>query len=614
MGSDIARCLIAISMESCVFGKWCYYDCVVSLKAHNQKQSKELFAYIESHKHTLFFVGFVEYEFYRYLRDESYESAKPYCVFYGFRSKRAFIKEGIAQERFAPSVLRPLDKARYLRDFAAVKEAIASGRSYQVNLTQELECSTKLDSSALFDLLCAKQDTLYKAFIPEENGAIISLSPELFFSLKGREITAKPMKGTMPKGKGNKRKLAKDWKNKSENLMIVDLLRNDLSKISKLHSLHTRLFDIESYPTLYQMTSTITATLKRRVGLYEIFEALFPCGSITGAPKHETITLIESLEKRERGIYCGSIGVVHKKHASFSVAIRTLRHRGERFCYGVGGGITWESRAQDEWEELGLKAEILRAKECYLFETMLLQDDHIVLLQAHKQRLLDSARKLGFDTGGIDEFMRGFNALESTLSSEFLGIDRELFHKVDSSQMPMDCHALQAVLPKPAKSLASQKVDSSPQSKSDPIILRLVLHRDGSLESTFAPLRPATSDVLLLSPITLQSASDHLYHKSSLREVYDSHSHLWRKNRCYDVAFCNERGELCEGSRSNIVLQQGGRFYTPPLSSGLLGGVYRQFLLQKGAIEERVLYARDLESASAIYCINSVRGARRVRL
>lgn len=611
MGSDIARCLIAISMESCVFGKWCYYDCVVSLKAHNQKQSKELFAYIESHKHTLFFVGFVEYEFYRYLRDESYESVKPYCVFYGFRSKRAFIKEGIAQERFAPSVLRPLDKARYLRDFAAVKEAIASGRSYQVNLTQELECSTKLDSSALFDLLCARQDTLYKAFIPEENGAIISLSPELFFSLKGREITTKPMKGTMPKGKGNKRKLAKDWKNKSENLMIVDLLRNDLSKISKLHSLHTRLFDIESYPTLYQMTSTITATLKRRVGLYEIFEALFPCGSITGAPKHETITLIESLEKRERGIYCGSIGVVHKKHASFSVAIRTLRHRGERFCYGVGGGITWESRAQDEWEELGLKAEILRAKECYLFETMLLQDDRIVLLQAHKQRLLDSARKLGFDTGRIDEFMLGFNALESTLSSEFLGIDRELFHKVDSSQMPMDCRAL---LPMTEKSLASQKVDSSPQAKSDPIILRLVLHRDGSLESTFAPLHPATSDVLLLSPITLQSASDHLYHKSSLREVYDSHSHLWRKNRCYDVAFCNERGELCEGSRSNIVLQQGGRFYTPPLSSGLLGGVYRQFLLQKGAIEERVLYARDLESASAIYCINSVRGARRVRL
>ena len=208
-------------------------------------------------------------------------------------------------------------------------------------------------------------------------------------------------------------------------------------------------------------------------------------------------------------------------------------------------------------KKLGLKAEILRAKECYLFETMLLQDDHIVLLQAHKQRLLDSARKLGFDTGGIDEFMRGFNALESTLSREFLGIDRELFHKVDSSQMPMDCHTLQAVLPKPAKSLASQKVDSSPQSKSDPIILRLVLHRDGSLESTFAPLHPATSDVLLLSPITLQSASDHLYHKSSLREVYDSHSHLWRKNRCYDVAFCNERGELCEGSRSNIVLQQG---------------------------------------------------------
>nr|WP_147278837.1 chorismate-binding protein [Helicobacter canis] len=150
-----------------------------------KSQSKELFAYIESHKHTLFFVGFVEYEFYRYLRDESYESAKPYCVFYGFRSRRAFIKEGIAQERFAPSVLRPLDKARYLRDFAAVKEAIASGRSYQVNLTQELECSTKLDSSALFDLLCARQDTLYKAFIPRKWRDHLAF-PRAIFQPKGQ--------------------------------------------------------------------------------------------------------------------------------------------------------------------------------------------------------------------------------------------------------------------------------------------------------------------------------------------------------------------------------------------------------------------------------------------
>lgn len=568
----------------CVVGKWCYYDCAITLQAHNQKQSKELFAYVESNKHRLYFVGYVEYEFYRYLCDWSYESVKPYCVFYGFRRRRRFARELVSQERFAPSVLRPLDEARYMRDFALVKDAIACGRSYETNLTQELVFSTKLDSSALFHLLCARQDTPYKAFIPEENGAIISLSPELFFSLKGRRITTKPMKGTMPKGKGNKRKLAKDGKNKSENLMIVDLLRNDLARISKPKSLRVKLFSIESYPTLYQMTSTIQATLKRRVRFYDIFAALFPCGSITGAPKQETMKLIESLEKRDRGIYCGSIGVVHKERASFSVAIRTLHKSGESCCYGVGSGIVWESSAQEEWQELGLKTQIVRARECCLFETMLLQGKSIVLLKYHLQRLLDSARKLGFESGRIGAFARKFNGLESTCSNDFLSIDRELFGD-----------------------LSAQK--SSPKQ-----ILRLVLHKDGTLESKATPLQDHTSTRLLLSPATLQSASDSLCHKSSLRAVYDAQSHLWRENHCYDVAFFNERGELCEGSRSNIVVRQGARFYTPALSSGLLNGVYRQFLLQKGAIQERVLYAKDLENASAIYCINSVRGAKKVEL
>ncbi|WP_317371936.1 bifunctional anthranilate synthase component I family protein/class IV aminotransferase [Helicobacter canis] len=568
----------------CVVGKWCYYDCAITLKAYSQKQSKELFSYVESNKHTLFFVGYVEYEFYRYLRDWSYESVKPYCVFYGFRRRRRFARELVSQERFAPSVLRPLDEARYMRDFALVKDAIACGRSYETNLTQELVFSTKLDSSALFHLLCARQDTPYKAFIPEENGAIISLSPELFFSLKGRRITTKPMKGTMPKGKGNKRKLAKDGKNKSENLMIVDLLRNDLARISKPKSLRVKLFSIESYPTLYQMTSTIQATLKRRVRFYDIFAALFPCGSITGAPKQETMKLIESLEKRDRGIYCGSIGVVHKERASFSVAIRTLHKSGESCCYGVGSGIVWESSAQEEWQELGLKTQIVRARECCLFETMLLQGKSIVLLKYHLQRLLDSARKLGFESGRIGAFARKFNGLESTCSNDFLSIDRELFG------------------------------DSSAQKSSPKHILRLVLHKDGTLESKATPLQDHTSTRLLLSPTTLQSASDSLYHKSSLHAVYDAQSHLWRENHCYDVAFFNERGELCEGSRSNIVVRQGARFYTPALSSGLLNGVYRQFLLQKGAIQERVLYAKDLENASAIYCINSVRGAKKVEL
>ncbi|EAL9228178.1 anthranilate synthase component I family protein, partial [Campylobacter jejuni] len=232
------------------------------------------------------------------------------------------------------------------------------GRVYQINLTQNFKFHSKMDSFELFKLLLSRQDTEFKAFIKDETREILSFSPELFFKTKKRKIFTKPMKGTIKRDKDpikdeeNKIFLQNDTKNLSENVMICDLLRNDLSKIITKKSLKTKLFEIQSHPTLHQMTSSVQGKLKKNISLYQIFKALFPCGSITGAPKLESIKFIEELEQRDRGIYCGTIGLIHKNKNKFSVAIRTLEKQNEIYTYSTGSGLVWDSKFKDEFEEL----------------------------------------------------------------------------------------------------------------------------------------------------------------------------------------------------------------------------------------------------------------------
>ena len=296
-------------------------------------------------------------------------------------------------------IVKPLDKERYKLDFSRIKENIRQGHTYQVNYTQEilLEPMLKKDSFTYFKILSSRQNTPYKAYITNKYIEILSLSPELFFHYKNHTITTQPMKGTIkrafieknkiknkikpnlklykqykkiPKIKGidkvsdfsNLKTLHYDSKNRSENVMIVDLLRNDLSRIGLQGSVSVKeLFAIRTYPTLHQMVSTIQAKLPRHYGIIEILKAIFPCGSITGAPKYKTTHIISELEQRERNVYCGAIGVMSRKECIMSVPIRTLYKPTQEihYHYGVGSGVVWESLAEEEFSELQLKCKFL---------------------------------------------------------------------------------------------------------------------------------------------------------------------------------------------------------------------------------------------------------------
>ncbi|WP_317397257.1 anthranilate synthase component I family protein [Helicobacter bilis] len=297
------------------------------------------------------------------------------------------------------NIVKPLDKKRYILDFSRIKENIQQGHTYQVNYTQEILLSPllKKDSFTYFKILSSRQNTPYKAYITNKHVEILSLSPELFFHYKNHTITTQPMKGTIkrafieknkiknevkpnlklykqykkiPKIKGidkvsdfsNLKTLHYDSKNRSENVMIVDLLRNDLSRIGLQGSVRVKeLFAIRTYPTLHQMVSTIQAKLPKHYGIIEILKALFPCGSITGAPKYKTTHIISELEQRKRGVYCGAIGVISKKECIMSVPIRTLYKpkQDTYYHYGVGSGVVWESLAEEEFSELQLKCKFL---------------------------------------------------------------------------------------------------------------------------------------------------------------------------------------------------------------------------------------------------------------
>lgn len=594
--------MIAKDGDFCIFGNFLYYDLELTLKAHNQTQSKQAFRFIEEHKNQFFFLGFIQYEFYKYIEDKSHESTEPYLYFFAFKKKRKFKVLECDEQEFLPEFSNFLDKKRYEKDFKKVKKAIAKGRSYQVNLTQSFEFKTRLDSFVLFNLLLKRQDTPFRAYMKNEFLELLSFSPELFFRIHKGKIVTKPMKGTAPRSKDklrdekNKRFLQKDSKTLSENVMIVDLLRNDISRLIKKHSMKTKLFEVNSYPTLHQMISRIEGKLKKNQGFYKIFKALFPCGSITGAPKFETLKLIEELEQRKRGVYCGAIGLIHKNKSEFSVAIRTLEKRNGNYKYSVGSGLVWDSKKDKEFKELKLKAEILKPCPFYLFETMFFENSHVLFFKEHLQRLVNSALKLGFKIQNITQDFQGVLTLKKSL---------KLFENLSLEELNL---RLFNDLNNPLFYFFS---DFSFKEKK---VLRLNLYKNGNYEFKIFDLNLNSSDILLLGVQKLNSKNDALFHKSSLRKLYESQSYLYKRNLCYDIAFFNEKEELCEGSRSNLILKKGSEFFTPSLKSGLLNGIYRQFLLQRKLIKEKKLYRKDLFEAEEIYCINSVRGLKKVKL
>jgi para-aminobenzoate synthetase/4-amino-4-deoxychorismate lyase len=470
------------------------------------------------------------------------------------------------------------DEAAYAAAFAAVKNYIAAGDSYQVNLTLRERFRFWGEPFALYRRMCAAQPAAFCAWLDLGGTVIASASPELFFARHGQQIVMRPMKGTAPRGtdaradRRLRRELSSSVKERAENLMIVDLVRNDLGRVAVTGTVAVpALFVVESYPTLQQMTSTVSARLRNDVGLVELFRALFPCGSITGAPKRRSMAIIHELEAGPRGLYCGALGFVSPgAEAVLSVAIRTAVLDLDSGCgeLGVGSGVTWDATAGAEYRECRGKAAFLAAgaESLQLVETLLWEPGRgYRLLTRHLQRLAASAAALGF-AGDIELVTRQLHA--ATPGGE-----------------------------------GRYKV-------------RLLLAADGTVSVTPEPLAPrvfaAAPPRVALAAACIDSREPLLQHKTTWRPWYDGV--LEQHPGCLDVLFCNESDEVTEGTRHNLVVERNGRLVTPPLSAGLLAGTLRQELLDRGHLAEATITRQELLAARRLWLINSVRGWQRVRL
>jgi para-aminobenzoate synthetase/4-amino-4-deoxychorismate lyase len=467
-----------------------------------------------------------------------------------------------------------VSSAKYRQNLHQIKAYIARGDTYQVNYTYRLRSAWAGPVQPAFNALAAAHRAPYAAFLEDRDWAICSLSPELFFALDGDLITSRPMKGTAPRGRWTDEDyqlaawLRHSEKNQAENVMIVDMVRNDLGRIARTGSVCVpELFTIEKYLTLWQMTSSVQA--RSQAGFFELFQALFPCASITGAPKIRTMEIIAGLETSPRRVYTGAIGFFAPgRQAQFNVAIRTLLvdRRAAQAEYAVGGGIVWDSQAEDEWAETKTKAKVLSElpQPFELLETMRwAPPEGWFLLDEHLGRLASSAEYFDY---------------------------------------PLDIEAVRARLDRLAAGFQEQ-----------PQRVRLLLDRNGMVRLEAAPLGagPAARTVGLAAR-SVPAAERFLYHKTTRREIY---ARARAEAPEYDeVLLWNERGELTEATIANVILEQGGQWYTPPVECGLLPGTFRARLLADGRVQEQVIPVATLADYERIYLANSVWGLWEVAL
>ena len=482
-----------------------------------------------------------------------------------------------------------VDEAEFTRALHRIHDYIAAGDTYQVNYTYRLRFNAFGSPHALYARLRARQPVPYGALVALPGGeAVLSLSPELFVRHTAGELVTRPMKGTAPASGDDAEDarraaaLAQDAKNRAENLMIVDLLRNDLGRIAATGSVEVpALFDVQRYTSVLQMTSTVRAMLRPGVSLAEVFQALYPCGSITGAPKRRTMEIIDELEPAARGIYTGAIGWFDPPAQGqaigdfcMSVPIRTLMLKPERDGVregemGVGAGIVFDSDPVDEFAECRLKARFLTglSNDFDLFETMRATRDGIAHCELHLARIAQSADYFGF----AFERDAALTALERACGALGDGVFR----------------------------------------------MRFALGQDGAISIQTAPLVALEEPVkVLLAPDATLSDDLFLRHKTSVRGRYDA---AWRDAEVqggFDTLFFNERGELTEGGRSNVFVKLEGRWYTPPLSAGVLPGVMRAVMLADGAwgASERVMTRAMLNDAEDIIVCNALRGPLRAEM
>lgn len=533
-----------------IFGEKLFTNPIKVIKAFSFEQLKHAFVEIEELKRKFYIVGYIRYNAFSEVNSDFpllyFEVFETYNIYKTKKTKKLLLNP-------KPCV----NFCEYSNAIRKIKEEIANGNTYEVNYTYDFELSYGEDELELFDYLLEKQKTPYNFYVKNEYDTILSFSPELFFTLKNNHIVTKPMKGTIKRDKNQqedeflKEFLKNDEKNRAENVMIVDLLRNDLGRIAKTGTVRvSKLFEIETHKTLHQMTSQIEADLKDGINLFNLFKAIFPCGSITGAPKISTMNIIKEVEKGEREVYCGAIGMISPQETIFSVPIRILqRHKNEKvFKYRVGGAIVWDSDIQQEWEETLTKTKFLN-DDFQIVETIKVENGKLLYEQEHIERMKNSAKYFGFK------------------------------FKYPDIKVEKDG------------------------------ILRVLFREDFDFE--YKPLLPSLTTKITISPIIINSQNEFMYHKTTYRPwFYESYQKI-AKGEIYDEIFFNEKGELTEGARSNIIVQIKGKFYTPPVSCGLLDGIYKN---QMNNLTEKILFKSDLLKAEKIFCVNSVRGMVEVHL
>ena len=547
-----------------------FTDTIKELKTKDIKEVKHLLAEVEAYQNQGYYaVGYVSYEAAPAFETKFEVIDGPlmseYLLYFT-------IHESVQTEP-TPLTYKPIALPKSWQELTSAEEYkaaiehihhhIRQGDTYQVNYTVQLQQNITADPFAIYNRLVVEQNAHYNAFIQHDDVSIISVSPELFFKKDGDGLTTRPMKGTTNRGLTTETDLkqaqwlAQDQKNRSENMMIVDLLRNDMNRISKIGSENVKsLCLVEQYSTIWQMTSTIETQLLPNSNLGDIFQALFPCGSITGAPKIATMAIIKDVEKQARGVYCGAIGILLPNGPTiFNVAIRTLQMQGNKAIYGVGGGITWDSKWEAEYEETKQKSAVLYRQnpKFDLISTGRIHRGKLLFLKEHLNRLQESSRYFSYP-----------------------------FNKEEVQNQVEDL---------------CQSLDFDTDYR-----LKMSLAKNGELTFEHNQLT-GLADVFCQARLVEQTHpldSPYTYFKTSYRPHISLEPH--------EQIYYNQKKELLETSIGNLVLKIEDQLYTPPVHLGLLNGIYRQSLIANNQVTERVLTLDNLKQAQAIYGCNAVRG------
>ncbi len=576
------------------FMTYLFVDPVRIIKAKGYKEIKKALNDIDRYSGKFYLAGYLAYELGYYFENIKFNWDKYSGVplihlvvfdkrFY-FNHKTGktnmdrrgiFLKSSQRKGFYIRNLKLDITPEEYRYKILKIKEKIRRKDTSQVNFTARYNFELLGSVFEFYKELSNRQNVQYGAFCKLKDQLLVSLSPELFFRREGDKITSLPMKGTIKRGRDaqedreNIIKLKRSLKDRAENSMIVDLIRSDLGKVSKGNSIKvSELFRVRKYDTLFQMTSQVDGTLKKGIAYTDIFRNIFPGGSVTGVPKKKTIEIIKGLESSLRGVYCGALGFIAKrKEAIFNLPIRTISIFGNKAQMGVGSGVVYGSSPIKEFKECSLKADFL-TKANYNFKLIetILWDRGFKFLREHLNRIRDSASYFGYSYS------------LKYLLKELKRVERKFL-------------------------------------KGRRYKVRVLLNNKGVVNIEYSEIKRQDALVYVaISKYRVDSEDIFLYHKTTNRALYDREYAFYRVLGYYDVIFLNSRGEITEGSISNVIIKKNNNFYTPVFSSGLLAGIYRGYLLKKGLVKEKKITFSEFLSADKVYLSNSVRGMVEVRV